>query len=51
MTPPVPRETDPVLEALIALARSAIANRKAAADRRDTMTVVQGGKRDGGRAA
>lgn len=43
---PLPRDTseDPVIEALIKLARSALRNR---ADRRRTMTVVDGGKRGG----
>lgn len=47
----VPRGTpDPLLEALIALARSAIANRRAAEEQRAKMTVIDGGKR-GGNAA
>ena len=47
----VPRETpDPLLEALIALARSAIANRRAAAEQRAKMTVIEGGTK-GGKAA
>jgi hypothetical protein len=49
---PVQRETpDPVLEALLAVARSAIRIERdgaaAKASRRATMTVVDGGKRGG----
>ncbi len=38
----VPRGTDPLLEALVELARSAIANRREAAERRRRLTVVGG---------
>jgi hypothetical protein len=41
---------DPLLEALVELARSAIANRQEAEARRAKMAIVDGGKR-GGRAA
>lgn len=42
---------DPLLEALIELARSAIANRRVAAERRATLRVVTGGQRRNGEAA
>jgi hypothetical protein len=42
----VPRETDPLLEALVELARSAIANRRETEERRRTIHVVDG-KRSG----
>jgi hypothetical protein len=48
---PVEPETSPLLEALVALARSAIANRREAARRRGKMTAIQGGAKKGGRAA
>lgn len=35
----------PLLEAFLELARSAIANRRAAAERRATLRVVQGGRK------
>lgn len=41
---------DPLEEALVELARSALRNRRAAAERRAKMTTVEGGKR-GGRTA
>ena len=48
----VPRTTErePLLEAFVELARSAIRNRAEASDRRAKITVVDGSKR-GGRAA
>ena len=51
MDPPVPRETDPLVRALARLVRERHAHDLAAAERRATMELVQGGKRDGGRAA
>ncbi len=37
---------DPLLEALVELARSAIANRREATEARAKLTVVQGGRRN-----
>lgn len=48
---PVRKVPDPVLEALIAVARVAIQRDRDVADRRATMVVVVGGKRGGPEAA
>ncbi len=51
MTPAVPRETDPLVRALARFVRECHERDVAKAERRATMELVQGGKRDGGRAA